>query len=110
MYLPVRKLDLKGTSTMSTESIVDSAPSTEPSSNSSNSSKPASQWTCDEVATWLESVGLGNYKDTFLSNDIKGENLLELGKDDLKELGVTALGHRMTLVKGIDLLRQAGGS
>ena len=28
-------------------------------------------------------------------------------QEELRELGVTALGHRMSLVKGIDALRQA---
>ena len=82
---------------------------------------PTIQWTHEDVAEWLDAQGLGMYRPVFLENEINGENLLELGKacgctclaplndaqDELKELGVTALGHRMSMMKGIELLRKA---
>ena len=33
----------------------------------------------------------------FQENDIRGPNLLGLTKEDLRELGVKKLGHRMTI-------------
>jgi hypothetical protein len=62
-------------------------------------------WQPTDVVRWLEGLGLGPYAATFLDNAIHGSNLLELSRDDLKELGVAALGHRMTLSKAIDGLR-----
>ena len=63
------------------------------------------EWSCDEVCSWLEHLSLGQYKDTFVSNEIEGKHLPELSKDELKELGVTKLGHRMTLDDQIGKLK-----
>ena len=43
------------------------------------------------VATWLsETVGLAQYRAAFEGNDINGQCLIQLTKDDLKtELGVS---------------------
>ena len=49
------------------------------------------------MCAWLEHLSLGQYRDTFIDNDIEGKHLAELTKDELKELGVNKLGHRMTL-------------
>ncbi|KAL5259668.1 hypothetical protein ACHWQZ_G009945 [Mnemiopsis leidyi] len=63
--------------------------------------KHVEDWEAADVAEWLTGLGLGEYKDIFLENDISGPNLLDLTKADLKELGVTKLGHRITLTKEI---------
>ena len=49
----------------------------------------------------LEALGLGQYADTFAENDITLEMFAELTDKDLKELGVTALGHRKKLLAEI---------
>ena len=40
---------------------------------------------------------MGQYKESFIDNDIQGLHLSELSKDDLSELGVKKLGHRLTI-------------
>uniref|UniRef100_A0A8K9V703 Diacylglycerol kinase n=1 Tax=Oncorhynchus mykiss TaxID=8022 RepID=A0A8K9V703_ONCMY len=42
------------------------------------------QWESEEVAAWLYSLGLGEYRDTFLSRDIQGCQLSQLQRHDLK--------------------------
>jgi class 3 adenylate cyclase/tetratricopeptide (TPR) repeat protein len=48
----------------------------------------------DSVRSWLEQLRLGQYADVFEENCIEADQLGSLTHDDLKELGVRALGHR----------------
>ena len=57
----------------------------------------------EDVATWLESLGLGKYVDVFVENDIDLHTLPELTEDDLRELGLS-LGHRSALQKAVATL------
>jgi class 3 adenylate cyclase/predicted ATPase len=50
----------------------------------------------DEIAQWLDGLGLGRYAQAFADNDIDFRALPELSEDDLKELGLS-LGHRRIL-------------
>ena len=61
-------------------------------------------WSITDVCDWLEHLGLSQYKETFTENDIEGKHLPDLSKDELKELGVKKLGHRMTLDDAINTL------
>jgi hypothetical protein len=54
-----------------------------------------------EVADWLEKLGLGQYAQRFAENDIDFAVLTKLTDANLKELGVTSLGHRMRLLEAI---------
>jgi len=63
------------------------------------------EWSCSEVIDWLNHLTLGQYKEAFEENDIEGKHLPDLSKDELKELGVKKLGHRMTLDDAITKLK-----
>ncbi|MEE8144527.1 MAG: adenylate/guanylate cyclase domain-containing protein, partial [Kiloniellales bacterium] len=54
-----------------------------------------------DVEVWLDDLALGQYADTFRENDIDGETLCDLTAEDLKELGVSSLGHRKKLLAAI---------
>ena len=54
-----------------------------------------------DVGAWLKGLGLGQYYEIFLANDIDGELLRGLTADDLKELGVASFGHRKRLLGAI---------
>ena len=41
-------------------------------------------WGVEEVGNWLESLGLAEHKERFAKNDIQGEELLGLDRNDLK--------------------------
>ena len=57
------------------------------------------------VVVWLRSLGLGKYEAVFRENEIDETVLPSLTAEDLKELGVTALGHRRKLLDAIAVLR-----
>src|SRR6516225_9937497 len=62
-----------------------------------------------DVGGWLRGLGLERYEQAFRENEIDLRVLPELTADDLKELGVAALGHRRLLLKAIaDLPAGAG--
>ena len=54
---------------------------------------------------WLRSLGLGQYEAAFRENEIDETVLRSLTAEDLKELGVAALGHRRKLLDAIAALR-----
>src|SRR5215468_3519488 len=58
-----------------------------------------------EVVVWLRGLGLGKYEAAFRENEIDETVLPSLTHEDLKELGVRALGHRFKLLDAIAALR-----
>jgi class 3 adenylate cyclase len=62
-----------------------------------------------DVVVWLRSLGLGKYEAVFRENEIDETVLPNLTAEDLKELGVTALGHRRKLLDAIAALRTDAG-
>lgn len=44
----------------------------------------ADKWSSEEVAAWLEALGLGEYRDIFVRHDIQGSELILLERRDLK--------------------------
>ena len=57
------------------------------------------------IVVWLRSLGLGKYETAFRDNEIDETVLPSLTLENLKELGVTALGHRLKLLDAIAALR-----
>jgi hypothetical protein len=58
-----------------------------------------------DVVVWLRSLGLLKYEAVFRENEINERVLPSLTAEDLKELGVSALGHRRILLDAIAALR-----
>src|SRR5215472_16348191 len=58
-----------------------------------------------DIVVWLRSLGLGKYEAAFRENEITEKVLPNLTAEDLKELGVSALGLRRTLLDAIAALR-----
>ena len=48
-----------------------------------------------DIVVWLRSLGLEEYEAAFRENDIDETVLPSLTEEHLKQLGVTALEHRM---------------
>ena len=63
-----------------------------------------------DIVVWLRSLGLGRYEAAFRENEIDETVLPRLTEDNLKELGVTALGHRLKLLDAIAALRTDTGA
>ena len=56
-----------------------------------------------DIVVWLRSLGLGKYEPVFCENEIDETVLPNLTAEDLKELGVASLGHRLKLLDGSPL-------
>jgi class 3 adenylate cyclase/pimeloyl-ACP methyl ester carboxylesterase len=63
-----------------------------------------------DIADWLRRLGLDQYENVFRDNDVDTEMLPSLTADDLRELGVTSLGHRKKLLSAIAALSPTLGS
>jgi class 3 adenylate cyclase/predicted ATPase len=58
-----------------------------------------------QIADWLENLGLGQYAQRFAENDIDFDILSDLTDQDLEKIGVTSLGHRRKLLRTIANLK-----
>ena len=63
-----------------------------------------------QVADWLQKLGLGQYAQRFAENDINFSVLPDLTDQHLKELGVSSLGHRLQLLRAIAETKRCTGT
>ena len=59
-----------------------------------------------DVAAWLRGLGLEQYEPAFRDNGVDARVLPKLTADDLKDLGVTMVGHRRIILDAIATLRE----
>src|SRR5262252_5381836 len=57
-----------------------------------------------DIAAWLQGLGLERYVSAFRDNEIDWEVLPKLTSEDLREIGVVAIGHRRKLLDAIATL------
>ncbi|KAG0707708.1 Pkinase-domain-containing protein [Suillus ampliporus] len=62
-------------------------------------------WNDTHVARWLADNKCAAHISTFKNNDIRGDILLELDQDTLKEMGIASIGDRLRIVNGVKNLR-----
>ena len=60
-----------------------------------------------QIADWLQKLGLGQYAHRFAENDIDLDVLADLTDQDLEKIGVASLGHRRRLLRAIAELKGA---
>jgi class 3 adenylate cyclase len=60
-----------------------------------------------QIADWLQKLGLGQYAQRFAENDITFVILPDLTDQDLEKIGVASLGHRRQLLRAISELKSA---
>lgn len=77
------------------------SPSVTPQAAGSCSRDAVCGWGTGEVVTWLEAMQLTEYVESFVRNDIRGKELLTLGRRDLKDLGVIKVGHVKRILQAI---------
>jgi class 3 adenylate cyclase/tetratricopeptide (TPR) repeat protein len=58
-----------------------------------------------DIATWLRELGLERYEQAFRDNDVDAKVLPRLTAEDLKEIGISSVGHRRSLLAAIETLR-----
>ena len=59
-----------------------------------------------DIVAWLRELGLERYEQAFRENEIDPKILLKLTADDLKDIGVTTVGHRRKLLEAIAALAE----
>ena len=61
------------------------------------------QWTEEQVADYIVSLSpaLKQYSQTFIEEKVDGLALVSLQHDELRELGVSSAGHRLTILKAV---------
>lgn len=69
-------------------------------------SEPVTDWSVDKVCDWLTEIGLEAYCQTFRDNEIVGEHLVDLSRDDIKDLGINKIGHIKTLLQKLQELQK----
>ena len=55
-----------------------------------------------DIKEWLEEIGMVEHWEKFEANKIDEEILKEMTEDDLKDIGIDALGDRKTLMSAIE--------
>jgi mitogen-activated protein kinase kinase kinase len=98
-YPPLRKA-----TTMPVASQSFASP-TESEFSESDGPDSVKNWDEDQVCDYLRSVKCGDYEMIFRRNHINGENLLEMDKEVLREMGIDKVGDRVRLFLGIKKLR-----
>lgn len=68
-------------------------------------STPVHDWTTEDVGHWLVSLDLGEYREHFETHDIRGPELTALGRTDLKDLGISKVGHLKRIQHAIKELK-----
>ncbi|KIK97449.1 hypothetical protein PAXRUDRAFT_24631 [Paxillus rubicundulus Ve08.2h10] len=63
-------------------------------------------WSDTHVARWLADIKCSAHIESFQANDIRGDILLELEQDLLKEMRISSVGDRLRIMTGVKLLRQ----
>jgi class 3 adenylate cyclase/tetratricopeptide (TPR) repeat protein/energy-coupling factor transporter ATP-binding protein EcfA2 len=59
----------------------------------------------DDIGSWLQAAGLGQYVDAFVENAVDLDLLPHLTNEDLKDLGIAKVGDRRKLLLAIERLR-----
>ena len=57
-----------------------------------------------QIADWLEKLGMSEYVQRFVDNDIDFTILGDLTDQDLEKMGIASLGHRRKLLRAISSL------
>lgn len=63
-------------------------------------------WNDNHVSKWLADIKCAHHANTFKANDIRGDVLLELEQNTLKEMGVASIGDRLRILNAVKALRQ----
>ncbi|ELU06905.1 hypothetical protein CAPTEDRAFT_229271 [Capitella teleta] len=57
-------------------------------------------WSCEDVANFVEELGFGFYRDCFICNAISGRRLILMEASSLPSIGITDFEHIKTITKG----------
>ncbi|CAL1544527.1 unnamed protein product, partial [Lymnaea stagnalis] len=72
--------------------------------------KSVSSWSCLDVLDWLDSLGLPQYRVSFAKACVDGSKLVDMGRNEFINLGVTQVGHRMSLERSVKKLNMGAST
>ncbi|KAK3374998.1 protein kinase regulator Ste50 [Podospora didyma] len=107
---PIDATDVEGSPIDSDPPSTEHTPTTTYGYHSSADRLPEtiiSEWTAEECADFIATIGVQQYSDRFIENGIVGEVLVALQHDDLKQMGITSVGHRLTILKSVYDVKKA---
>ncbi|XP_054717292.1 uncharacterized protein LOC129226688 [Uloborus diversus] len=81
------------------------SPMSEEKQFQSHLSSPVHEWTTEQVALWLQSLGFDHHVPQFLESDITGQILLQIDSSRLKVLGVLSSAERSIIKKRVKEMR-----
>ena len=59
-----------------------------------------------DIGDWLTTIKMGSYKAMFIEAGYKKQSdIIDLTHEDLISIGITLIGHRNKIIKGIETLR-----
>ncbi|KAK6348880.1 Adaptor for signal transduction [Orbilia blumenaviensis] len=58
-------------------------------------------WSTEDVVTFMNELGLPQYPDAWIDNEVTGDALIHLNHDELLEMGIESIGHRMQILKAV---------
>ncbi|CDZ97390.1 Sterile alpha motif, type 2 [Phaffia rhodozyma] len=67
------------------------------------------EWQEDQVASWVESIGFPNHTDSIHQHGITGDVLSVISSEDLRDVGITSLGQRLSILKHVYQLKLEQG-
>ena len=74
--------------------------------NSFDTERMAKKWDINLVCDWLRTIGFSEYELLFKKNEIDGSILFNLSQEDLSDIGIESLGHKIKLISEISLLKK----
>lgn len=63
--------------------------------------KPVNEWKIEDVAEWLDSLDLSEYRSRFMQSNIAGAQLLTCDRTLFTQLGVTRIAHRQLIEQSL---------
>merc|ERR1719174_2567702 len=86
----------------------DFKPSLKPGQMPGQEALKVSAWSVEDVARWLQTLSLGQYREAFIDASVDGAFLYDLNEDDLKNtLGIEHRLHRKKIINMITKLKLA---
>jgi len=59
------------------------------------------KWSPDQVADYFEQKGFGDYRSIFVDNELSGDRIVLMTQEDIPDLGIEIIGHRVGILKAL---------
>merc|ERR1719367_476533 len=56
-------------------------------------------WSPEQVADYFATKGFGDYRSIFVDNELSGDRIVLMTQEDVPDLGIEIIGHRVGILK-----------